>query len=218
MSFIGGNYGPSTPSGSSNTGPSVYSFGKLPETKKQQKRQTANTNTYGLGMGWWHGYSPAKPQNSFTDDKTLKITKKDPVKIATSNLFMSEQPQYITEELLPALFEDFGAMELINISRHDSLNGQDVIYQPIKNMTQLSFDYNPQNILAATKTDADLTRNFLIDIGRYIPSEPSNPSIVYLDDTTNDIIIETINVREDERIEVEFLTYEKLENDTIYIT
>lgn len=216
MSFIGGDYGPSTPNGS-----------KASKVSKPTKPKTTTyTNTTSATNSV---IKAAKPQESVTGSnkggsntgsKEVKktTTKNKAVKVATSNLFITEQPKDNVDEMTALLFEDFGAVELISLARHDTLNGQDVVYQPIQNLTQLSFDYSPQNILASAKTDADLTGNFLIDISKYIPGEPSNPEIVYLDSATNDIIIETINVREDERIEVEFLTYTTVEDDTIYTT
>lgn len=208
MSFIGGNYGPSTPNN--------MVFNKY--NKVTKPKTTTYTNTTSATSSIVKAAKPQTSNNSDSKEVKKTTTKNKAVKIATSNLFITEQPKDNVDEMTALLFEDFGAIELISLARHDTLNGQDVVYQPIQNLTQLSFDYSPQNILASAKTDIDLVGNFLIDISKYVPGEPSNPEIVYLDSATNDIIIETINVREDERIEVEFLTYTTVEDDTIYIT
>jgi hypothetical protein len=159
----------------------------------------------------------AVPKNS-TSKNDLSIRRMQSNKIATSNLFIVDERTQDIDEMTNLLFEDFSATELINLSRHDSLNGQDIIYQPIKNITQLAFEYNPQNILSFSQTEKDLIENYILSIERYIPSEPTNNLVVYLEDGTNDIIIEVSGIREDERVEVEFLTYTSVEDDTIYIT
>ena len=216
MSFIGGNYGPSAPNNMTFT---KYDKVTKPKTTTSTKsKTTTSTNTTSSTSSIIKAAKPQQDSGSGSKEVKKTTTKNKAVKIATSNLFITEQPKDNVDEMTALLFEDFGAVELISLTRHDTLNGQDVVYQPIQNLTQLSFDYSPQNILASAKTDADLTNNFLIDISKYIPGEPSNPEIVYLDSATNDIIIETINVREDERIEVEFLTYTTVEDDTIYTT
>ena len=38
------------------------------------------------------------------------------------------------EVLADLIFENIGGQELINIARNDTVNGQKVIYQPIKNL------------------------------------------------------------------------------------
>ena len=38
------------------------------------------------------------------------------------------------ELILDLLFEDIGSRELLTLARHDTVNGQDVRYQPIKNL------------------------------------------------------------------------------------
>ena len=53
------------------------------------------------------------------------------------------------------IFENIGGQELINILRSDIINGQNISYQPIKNLTNLYFQYNPQNILALQDTDSN---------------------------------------------------------------
>lgn len=167
--------------------------------------------------------TPTKPVSD------LALRRSQSNKVATSNLFIVDERTVTAEEMTDLLFEDFGATELINLSRHDSLNGQSIIYQPIKNMSALALDYNPQNILSFGQTENDLIQNFLLNVEKYIPSQPlsvdgqskvaaDEDRIVYLDQITNDIIIEVVNIGEDERVEVEFLTYATLEDDTIYIT
>ena len=45
------------------------------------------------------------------------------------------------ELMTDLIFEDIGGHEIINIARTDTINGQTVIYQPIKNLTSIQQNY-----------------------------------------------------------------------------
>jgi hypothetical protein len=188
-----------------------------------------NTGNASTGTGSTTTGSVASKPATASKPSSLEIRRSQSNKVATSNLFIVDERTVTVEEMTDLLFEDFGATELINLSRHDSLNGQNIIYQPIKNLSSLALDYNPQNILSFGQTENDLIQNFLLNVEKYVPSEPlvadgitkalaDDGRIVYLDQTTNDIIIEVVDIAENERVEVEFLTYVTVEDDTIYIT
>ena len=95
------------------------------------------------------------------------------IKIATPeliNLLDDDTPLEDKIEIMTdLLFEDVGAQEIINIARNDIVNGQNVIYQPLKNITSLYYQYNPQNILALQKTDKDYFKNFPILLYSKVP-------------------------------------------------
>ena len=92
-----------------------------------------------------------------------------PVKIATPDLILMPDESVPIEIMTDLVFEDIGGHELINISRSDLVNGQDVIYKPIKNLSSIFFQYNPQNILALQKTSESYFRNFPIKLGDRVP-------------------------------------------------
>lgn len=210
---------------SRNTGFHGYS----PVVPKSTGNTSTNTGSgTGTNTGSGTGSVTTKP-TAASKPSNLALRRSQSNKVATSNLFIVDERTITAEEMTDLLFEDFGATELINLSRHDSLNGQSIIYQPIKNMSALALDYNPQNILSFGQTENDLIQNFFLNVEKYIPSQPlpvdgqskvaaDEDRIVYLDQITNDVIIEVVGIKEDERVEVEFLTYATLEDDTIYIT
>lgn len=130
----------------------------------------------------------------------------------------------ITDESLPIeimtdlVFEDIGGQEIINISRSDIVNGQNVIYQPIKNLTSLNYQYNPQNILSLQDTSETYFKKFPIQLNKKMPIVGTGPNgeTVYIDPNTGDLIINVINLEKDEQVEVQILTSGALFNDTIY--
>ena len=67
----------------------------------------------------------------------VKTNASDSVKIATPDLLIFGEQVVAIEIMTDLIFEDIGGFELATISRHDLVNGQTVIYAPIKNLTDL---------------------------------------------------------------------------------
>lgn len=130
----------------------------------------------------------------------------------------------ITDESLPIeimtdlIFEDIGGQEIINISRSDIVSGQNVIYQPIKNLTLLNYQYNPQNIVSLQDTLESYFKKFPIQLDKKIPTIGTgvNNEIAYIDPETGNLIINVVNLEKDEQIEVQILNGGDIFNDTIY--
>jgi hypothetical protein len=103
------------------------------------------------------------------------------------------------------IFEDIGGHELINIARNDIINGQDISYQPIKNLTSVQQQYNPNNILSVQSTSDKYFSNFAIKLENKVPNVGNGPfgSNVYLDTANGSLVVEAINLEADEQIEVE---------------
>ena len=146
-----------------------------------------------------------------------------PIKIATPELVALSSPTLDIEYMTDVIFEDIGGQELINISRSDIVNGQEVIYKPIKNISSIFFQYNPQNILKLQDTSATYFQNFPIRLENRVPNVGSGPNgeIVYMDkdpesSTYGNIIIDVINLESGEQVEVQILSAGSTLSDTIY--
>jgi hypothetical protein len=101
--------------------------------------------------------------------------------------------------LVDRFFEEIGGIELINISRSDIINGDLVTYTPIKNLSALRRQYNPNNIIAIASTAQSAFSRFKIDLLLRGINEP------YIDDDGN-LVIEVDTVNPDEFIEAEIAT------------
>jgi hypothetical protein len=140
------------------------------------------------------------------------------VKIPTKDIILYADDSTPVEVMADLIFEDIGGQEIINIARNDIINGQSVIYQPIKNITSLYFQYNPQNILSLQNTSEEFFNKFSIKLENKIPNIGTGPNgeIVYLDSVTGNLIINVINLATDEQVEIEILRNGNVFNDTIY--
>ena len=112
------------------------------------------------------------------------------------------------ELLLELLFEDVGGQELLTIARNDTVNGQEVVYQPFKNLGILQEIYNPTSLLKLQETSDKIFSNFTINLRDKIPKVGSglNGANYYLDLAAGDGIIEFINLKSDEQVEVQIVS------------
>jgi hypothetical protein len=148
------------------------------------------------------------------------------IKIAGPEIILGEES--LGEEIMfDLVYDQIGAQEIINISRHDLINGQSVIYQPIKNITNLYYQYNPQNILALQDTDREYFKRFSIDLSKNIPECGSgydiidgvstpNCKYVYIDPQTGSLVVDVVNILPGQDIEIQIMSEGYLLDDTIY--
>jgi hypothetical protein len=129
----------------------------------------------------------------------------NPVLTAPIDTILFNDDSVPVEIMADLIFENIGGQELINIARNDTINGQRVIYQPIKNLTAIQQQYNPNNILSLNATSDKYFQNFSIKFDEKVPVEGTGPggAHVYIDPATGELIVESINLSEDEQIEVE---------------
>lgn len=139
---------------------------------------------------------------------TSPLSPQDPVKTAPIDTVLFDNDAVPVQIMADLIFENIGGQELINIARNDTVNGQNVIYQPIKNLTQINQEYNPNNIVSLQATSDKYFQNFTIKLDNKVPSEPTGPNgkHVYIDPRTGSLIIEAVNLTTDEQIEVEIAT------------
>lgn len=131
-----------------------------------------------------------------------------PVKTAPLDTIIYKEEDQPVKIMADLIFENIGGQELINIARTDTVNGQSVIYQPIKNLTQIQQQYNPNNIVSLQATSDKYFQNFSIKLDNKVPEEGNGPSgaHVYIDPLTGDLVVEAINLEADEQIELEITT------------
>jgi hypothetical protein len=136
-----------------------------------------------------------------------------PVKTATPDIILFDDTTLPIEVMTDLIFENIGGQELLNIARTDTINGQKIIYQPIKNLTTIQQKYNPNNILNIDKTSDKHFAGYAIKLEEKIPSigNGTNGENIYIDAETGDLVIEVINMSRGEQVELEISI-----NGTIY--
>lgn len=135
--------------------------------------------------------TPPSPWNTaptFTQPKGIKQADPDIVidaEVDTTGDFIAER-----------FFEELGGTELINLSRYDLIDGADVSYRPIANLSRLRRRFNPNNIIALDILSDNEFSKFNINLLARGMNEP------YFDDSGN-LVVEIDIIRPQENIEVE---------------
>jgi hypothetical protein len=139
---------------------------------------------------------------------------KNSVKSATPDIVQFDDTSIIdnAEVIVDLLFENIGGQELLTIARYDTVNGQDVKYQPIKNLNIIQEEYNPNNLVRVQDTSDKYFANFPIKLDSKIPIVGNGllGSNVYLDDS-NSLVLEFVNLEADEQVDIQITI-----NGTIY--
>lgn len=141
------------------------------------------------------------------------------VKIARPDIMLVSNDSLPVELMSDLIFEDIGGQEIINIIRNDMVNGQDVIYKPIKNLSDINSQYNSNNIINLENTSDSYFKNFPIKLETHIPTQgidlATTVPVVYLDPANGNLVINVVNMANDEQVEVQIITRGSLLNDTI---
>lgn len=115
-------------------------------------------------------------------------------------------PETLPQELITDLiYEDVGGIEMINIARSDTINGQAVNYSLVSNLSVINQVFNPNNILAGQIVYSSQLGQYALDIANKLAD-----NIAYLDSDGN-LIIEFTSIGADELAEIEISA-----NGTIY--
>lgn len=120
------------------------------------------------------------------------------VLVAPSDIIQFNNDNIDIAMMQDLLFEDIGAIELANISRSDLIDGQEVLYSPIRNLPTIRREFNPNNIILTANSN-DYFSRFGIDLSSKTIYEP------YFDDDGN-LVIEIDGIATGEEIDVQILS------------
>jgi hypothetical protein len=155
-------------------------------------------------------YATPPSGGSSNDDTTPPPA---PIKSAPIDTVLFNDEQVSAEIIADLLFENIGGQEILSIARHDTVNGQDVTYQPIKNLSAIQQQYSSETLVKIKSTAKDIFGNFPIDIQSKIPNVGNGPggSNYYLDADGN-IILEFVNLENGQEIEVQITSSGTIES------
>ncbi len=160
-----------------------------------------------------------------TVPKYLASTSVQPVKYASPADVLIQESSLPVDLILKQTLEKIGGLELISLVRHDTVNGQDLVYQPVKNLSQIEVLYNSQNIVKIPDSSETYFKNFAIKLEASIPQyDPDEIYVdmidrdnnVFFDAVNNRIVIELVNLKPDYEVEVQTVSLGKVFDDTIY--
>ena len=140
-------------------------------------------------------------------------------KAASKDIILLDEADVSIDVMANLLFEDIGGQEIIGISRHDTIDGQNLEYTPISNLSSILSQYNSQNIIPVPNGSDAFFRNFPIILNSYLVEYPDgsgpNGESIYIDPATGDLVINFINLPAEEQVQVEILNSGTIITDII---
>ena len=157
--------------------------------------------------------TPMLPDGDFvTTTATKQVQASKTVKVASTDLILGGQ-DFPIELATQMVMEDMGALQLINTARHDLITGNNISYKPFSEMSVMNARYNPLKILELSDGTPIQFSTFTLNLDNYIPQ--SNQNNVYFDAAKNNIILEFINIKDGEFVEVQIVSQGDVYSDTI---
>jgi len=144
---------------------------------------------------------PPTPPNPWITTSTYQAPRG--IKQAQPDIVLDPEIDTTGDYIVERFFEELGGQELINLSRHDLIDGINVVYNPIANLSRLRQRFNPNNIIESDFLSQNETRNATIDIisrGMYEP----------VFDDQGRLVVEIDIMRPEENIEVQVSISETL--------
>ena len=155
---------------------------------------------------WWNNYqntsttpsSPPPPNPTPPSPWSTSTTYQAPkvIKQAQPDIVLDPEIDTSGDYIVERFFEEIGGQELINISRHDLIDGINVVYNPIANLSRLRQRFNPNNIIESDFLSQNESSNATIDLisrGMYEPTF----------DDQGRLVVEIDIIRPEENIEVQ---------------
>lgn len=118
-----------------------------------------------------------------------------------------QREEYSLGSMTRLLFEQVGSIELINVARRDTIEGQNPYYSLISNLSSIRKNFNPTSLISRQRVNETIFDNYTINLDSKIPDQDyldaNNLENFYYIASNGDLVIELDNLAEDERIEVE---------------
>jgi len=180
--------------------------------KKKKKKKKSSAGESGNSVDATPGNTGG---GSRTQERSDRAVKSAPIDTVT---FVDEA--FSEEAIIDLLFESIGGQEILSIARADTVNGQNVVYQPIRNLNILEQTYNSGNLLRLLDTSTSFFNNFSINLREKIPfvgnateeTGGTDGGNYYVESTNGDIIIELINMLPDEQVEIQITSAAIIDN------
>jgi hypothetical protein len=143
----------------------------------------------------------------YTPPAAASGSSKPDTKPATPDLIMITDEAFPVELITDLLFEDIGGTEILNIARHDLVDGAELSYQQISNMSRVTTVSGGANLQSLTQTSEDVFSQFPLKRYQYVPADTDDPSgmnrNVYLN-SNGDLVVELTGVDSSYQLEVSF--------------
>lgn len=184
------------------------------QREKQQKNLTTNKgNNKGNEQLTGNNNPPViTPDLSATSEPIFELPPPPPqmVRVPERDVVSLAQETVSAETITNLLFENVGANELTKFVRHDTVEGINPYYDVISNLSDIKRKFDPSNLISLQKNNSSFFDIFPINLQDKIPSdtyllENNLTDFLYID-TNGDLVIEVVNLKDSEIVEIEIDT------------
>ena len=120
------------------------------------------------------------------------------VKISAVNVINRNYEDISVQQMERLFFQNVGGTEILSVARHDTVGGEEVVFNNVDNLSELRSQFNPLNILMTTNINS-LFSEYGVDIGTKIGALDETFSM----NADGGIDIEVFNVNRDEYVQVQ---------------
>ena len=157
--------------------------------------------------------NPPPPDTNYSNSEPVVQLPPPPpqmVRVPERDVVSLAQETVSAETITNLLFENVGANELTKFVRHDTVEGINPYYDVISNLSDIKRKFDPSSLISLQKTDSSFFDIFPIKLQDKIPSdtyllENNLTDYLYID-TNGDLVIEVVNLKDSEIVEIEIDT------------
>ena len=166
-----------------------------------ESRTAESTNL----RAWWAGYQapssspsapPAAPPPPPPPPPGQSQTSQ--VKISAVNVINRNYEATSVDQMERLYFQNVGGTEILSVARHDTVGGEEVVFNNVDNLSELRSQFNPLNILMTTNLNS-LFSEYGVDISQKIGALDETFSM----NVDGGIDIQVFNVNRDEYVQVQ---------------
>lgn len=156
---------------------------------------------------WWAGYQapssspaapPPPPPRPPPPPPPPGQKQTSQVKISSVNVVNRNYDATSVEQMERLYFQNVGGTEILSVARHDTVGGEEVVFNNVDNLSELRSQFNPLNILMTTNLNS-LFSEYGVDIGQKIGALDETFSM----NVDGGIDIQVFNVNRDEYVQVQ---------------
>ena len=155
---------------------------------------------------WWNSYQqqsspaapPPPPASPPPPPPPPGQKQTSQVKISAVNVINRNYEDISVEQMEKLFFQNVGGTEILSVARHDTVGGEEVVFNNVDNLSELRSQFNPLNILMTTNINS-LFSEYGVDIGQKIGALDETFSM----NVDGGIDIQVFNVNRDEYVQVQ---------------
>jgi hypothetical protein len=138
---------------------------------------------------------------------TPQVKESEVVKLPEENIITNPNNRLPVDYLEKLYFQNIGGTEILTVARHNTVGGEKIYFNPIKNIQDIVRDFDPLNLLMS-ETAQNIFNSYPINSAFYLPT-----SNTLSDDEIGDESVAGIGIQEEQEQLIVYVNVNYLEPD-----